>query len=379
MSCALRSKPRRILMTADTVGGVWTYSLELARGLGRQGVRVFLATMGAELSREQMRETRAIDSLRVIESRFKLEWMNDAWDDVNAAGDWLLGLEDEFAPDLVHLNGFAHAVLPWKAPVMAAAHSCVCSWWRAVRGDCMPPAWNTYCERVMNGLRAANMVVAPSQAMLSSLAEHYGPVAVARVIPNGRDSSLFYGVRKENFILSAGRIWDEAKNIASLASIASDLPWPVYIAGEMRQPGGKRAEFAKVNCLGRLSARELAPWFGSAAIYALPARYEPFGLSALEAGLAECALVLGDIPSLREVWGDAATYVSPADPAQLKAELRALIAEPQRCLEMAARARKRALEYSSERMTRGYLDAYSELMNVSRDLQPMEDLVACAS
>src|SRR5688500_833614 len=98
MSCVLKSKPRRVLMTADTVGGVWTYSLELARGLGRDGVKVFLATMGAELSDEQMREAREIDNLHVIESRFKLEWMSDAWGDVNAAGDWLLGLEDEFAP-----------------------------------------------------------------------------------------------------------------------------------------------------------------------------------------------------------------------------------------------------------------------------------------
>ncbi len=32
----------------------------------------------------------------------------------------------------------------------------------------------------------------------------------------------------------------------------------------------------------------------------LPARYEPFGLSVLEAALSGCALVLGDIPSLRE-------------------------------------------------------------------------------
>ena len=36
---------------------------------------------------------------------------------------------------------------------------------------------------------------------------------------------------------------------------------------------------------------------------ATPAIYEPFGLSALEAGLCGCALVLGDIESLREVLG----------------------------------------------------------------------------
>ena len=48
-----------------------------------------------------------------------------------------------------------------------------------------------------------------------------------------------------------------------------------------------------------------------AAIYALPAHYEPFGLSILEAAMSGCALVLGDIPSLREIWGDAAVFVHP--------------------------------------------------------------------
>ena len=38
--------PRRVLMTADTVGGVWTYALDLSAGLGRSGIEVVLATMG---------------------------------------------------------------------------------------------------------------------------------------------------------------------------------------------------------------------------------------------------------------------------------------------------------------------------------------------
>ena len=43
--------PRRILMTADTIGGVWSYALELAQGLARHGVEVALATMGRVPSR----------------------------------------------------------------------------------------------------------------------------------------------------------------------------------------------------------------------------------------------------------------------------------------------------------------------------------------
>ena len=64
--------------------------------------------------------------------------------------------------------------------------------------------------------------------------------------------------------------------------------------------------------LGLLSWKSTT-WMARAAIYALPARYEPFGLTALEAGLSGCALVLGDIPSLREVWGETACFVPPDD------------------------------------------------------------------
>src|SRR5690606_8377688 len=104
-----------------------------------------------------------------------------------------------------------------------------------------------------------------------------------------------------------------AKNLAQLDAVATELPWPVYVAGSTEHPDGGNAAFDSVETLGVLSRAEMKHWLGRASIYVLPARYEPFGLSALEAALSGCALVLGDIPSLREVWGPAATYVDPAD------------------------------------------------------------------
>ena len=68
-----------------------------------------------------------------------------------------------------------------------------------------------------------------------------------------------------------------------------------------------------VRLLGKLSESELARHYARAAIYCLPARYEPFGLSVLEAALSGCALVLGDIPSLRENWTGAAEFAPPDD------------------------------------------------------------------
>ena len=36
------------------------------------------------------------------------------WRDVAERGDWLLDLEEQYAPDVVHLNSFGHGALPWQ-------------------------------------------------------------------------------------------------------------------------------------------------------------------------------------------------------------------------------------------------------------------------
>jgi glycosyltransferase involved in cell wall biosynthesis len=91
---------------------------------------------------------------------------------------------------------------------------------------------------------------------------------------------------------------------------------------------------------------------------ALPARYEPFGLVALEAAMAGCALVLGDIPSLREVWGDAALFVNPEEDDELRDAIERLIAAPDARRALGLRARQRALTYSAGRMARLYRSVY---------------------
>jgi glycosyltransferase involved in cell wall biosynthesis len=349
-------------MTADTVGGVWTYALELCRALARDGVQVELATLGAPLSPAQWVEAGEVPGLSIHESRFQLEWMDDPWEDVRASGEWLLELEARLAPDIIHLNGYCHGALAWRTPVLVVAHSCVLSWWEAVKGEPAPGRYARYREEVARGLRAAACVVAPSEAMLTAAERHYGRFRATRVIPNARRSESFRPSPKEPFVLAAGRLWDEAKNLAALEAVAPRLPFPVRVAGETQHPGGgSDARARQVQPLGRLTPEELAGWMGRAAVYALPARYEPFGLSVLEAALAGCALVLGDIPSLREVWGDAALFVHPDDGDGLAETLRGLMADPARRERQATRARARALTFTPRRMAEAYLELYAAL------------------
>lgn len=369
MSARARLAPRQVLMTADAVGGVWTYALELARGLSARGTHVTLAVMGPPPSRAQRSEAALVRGLTLRERAFKLEWMDEPWDDVARAGEWLLALERECAPDVVHLNGYAHAALPFAAPTVVVAHSCVCSWWRAVHGVAAPPAWDRYRDAVRAGVHAADVVIAPTRAMLAALAAEHGASTRARVIPNGRRTSAFR-TGKEPFILGAGRLWDEAKNTSALAAVAPSLPWPVYLAGASADPSNGKARSSNrsnaLRPLGMLSTSAMTEWMARASIFASPARYEPFGLAALEAALAGCALVLGDIPSQHEVWGDTARFVPPDDHAALAHALTQLASDDALRASMAERARHRAARYTVQRSVAGYLDAYAQVASAER-------------
>jgi len=365
--------PRKVLMTADTVGGVWTYAIDLARGLADRGVEVALATMGDPLNDSQREKADRIPRLRVFESTFKLEWMEDSWRDVEKAAEWLLRLEDRVRPDLIHLNGYAHGALPWSAPRVMVGHSCVLSWWRAVKGEAAPEEWDRYAREVSAGLAAADLVIAPSEAMLATLRENYGSsLPRTRVILNGRDGRDFKPTAKEPIVFAAGRLWDEAKNLEALERVAPDLPWDIFVAGENIHPDGGEIRPHHTRLLGRLSPRALGAWLGRASIYCLPAKYEPFGLSALEAALSGCALVLGDIPSLREIWRHRAVFVAPDDPEALRHALQRLIDDPDRRASLAAGARARAMQLTPQKMLDGYLSAYGEVL-AAREASLLDD------
>ncbi|HLL23427.1 MAG TPA: glycosyltransferase family 4 protein, partial [Kofleriaceae bacterium] len=211
-----------VLMTADTVGGVWTYALELVRGLAAHDVHVTLATMGAALSPAQARAARGLPNLDIVESTYALEWMADPWRDVDTASDWLLEIARRIEPDLVHVNGYAHAALPFGVPVVCVAHSCVVTWFRAVRGSEPGTEWDTYRTRVRNGLLAADEVVAPTAAILRDIMAAYRIPADGRVISNGRTVDPPRH-EKQHLVLAAGRLWDEAKGISTLAAAAPML------------------------------------------------------------------------------------------------------------------------------------------------------------
>jgi glycogen(starch) synthase len=369
----------KVLISTDTVGGVLTYTAQLAAALEAAGDEVAVATMGPPLRRSQ----RELLPTSVYESGFRLEWMEDPWDDVTAAGEWLLGLEATERPDVVHLCSYAHGALPFESPTVLVAHSCVLSWWRAVHGEDAPAAWDRYREETAAGLAGADAVVAPTAAMLAEVQrDHKLPPGHASVIHNGSSPTLpppkpstpephqilvamepgFDAVRDGEFVLGSGRFWDEAKNLGALDAATAGLAWPVVLAGDLG--GGDPPRHAR--SVGVLDAAELSALRREAPIYAAPALYEPFGLGILEAAGDGCALVLGDIASLRELWEDVAIFVDPRDPQALHDALACLIGAPDLREDMGRRARQRAAEHTIERTAAAYRQLYGRLADRKR-------------
>lgn len=369
----------RVLMTTDAVGGVWNVSLDLAAGLRTHGIEVTLAVIGPAPSQAQ-RQAADDSGVSIVTSPepYRLEWMPDPWDDVQRSGEWLCALERQLGCDLVHLNGYAHGAFAFRSPRVVVGHSCVLSWWQAVRqaahDEPLPASWDRYRETVRAGLLAAEHVVAPTRWMRDELRRHYDLAANISVIYNGASSRQFAPGDKDPFVFAAGRIWDEAKNLHALARVSKRLPWSVVVAGPRsvqdgaagdRAPTtaeGAGADLRGLTFLGPLATEQMSRLYATASIYALPARYEPFGLSVLEAALSGCALVLGDIPSLRELWDGAATFVDPDDQRGLRAALLRLIEAPEARRGAGRRARLRARRYARDTMVSEYARLYGQLL-----------------
>ena len=159
--------------------------------------------------------------------------------------------------------------------------------------------------------------------------------------------------------MTAGRLWDEGKNLAVLDRAAARLPVPVEAAGPLQGPNGARIALHHTVTPGPLDAPVLRDRLAARPIFTSTALYEPFGLSVLEAAQAGCALVLSDIPTFRELWDDAALFVAPHDDRALAAAILRLLGDRTDRAERAALCRERAARYTVEAMAEATLKAHA--------------------
>ncbi len=356
----------RLLMTADAVGGVWPYAIDLSRSLAPHGVEATLAVLGPAPTAKQRATAAAVPGLRLLETALPLEWLADSKAEIAGSGQALAALAKEVGADLVHLNTPAPAACAgFPAPLVIACHSCVATWWDAVRDGPLPDDFRWRAELTGQAYAIAKLLVAPTAAFAAATARTYGLRQPPLVIHNGRRAMACPAAAPPlpaDVALTAGRLWDEGKDMATLDRAAARLAIPVLAAGDTRGPNGAQVQLRHLQLLGRLSDTALARVLDTRPIFVSPARYEPFGLAVLEAAQAGCALVLSDIPGFRELWDGAAEFVRPGDDAALAATVQHVATDRERRAALGVAAKERAERYTVESQAAAMLDAYRRLL-----------------
>lgn len=354
--------PSHLFMTADAQGGIWTYALDLARGLAPMGVRTTLALLGPEPTGAQMAPTRLVPGLTVLPTGVPLDAALTTPRDVEEASHLIASLAARVEPDLVQVNSAPLAAAgAFAAPLVVACHSCVATWWHAVKGTAPWPAevrWRA--ELTARALGRADALIAPSAAFAAAIAGMYELPRLPRVARNGRwpVGRTLPEAPPADYVFTAGRLWDPGKNVMLLDEAAAYVKATVIAAGPLRGPAGEWAQFSRLHTPGALSPAEVAALLGERPVFVSPSVYEPFGLSVLEAAQAGCALVLADIATCRELWDGAATFVNPYDANALAATINELLADGARRARLAVAARERARRYTVPAMVQATLSAW---------------------
>lgn len=335
-----------ILLTTDAVGGVWHYSCDLARAWQASGIACTLAVFGPAPGEAARADAFGLD---IIETGQPLDWTAASPRALREAAATVATLARERGARAIHLHSAALAPPAAPAPVVAVIHSCSTTWWQTVRGAGPLPTDCTWrAQAIDNGMRRADAIIVPTEAFAMQVRRTYGQ-AHMHTVHNGVDP-VPHRPPRENFVLAAGRLWDEGKNMAMLDEAVAGTAVDLRLAGARTAPHGAAFVPRHAQALGALPRAALRELAARAALFAAPALYEPFGLAVLEAAQAGTPLLLADIPTFRELWNDAALFLPPRDPAAWRDAMLALLRDAPARAALGARACAHAARYGVARM-----------------------------
>lgn len=361
----------RILITTDSVGGVWQYSLDLAAALVGLGWEPVLAHLGPAPDRHRRAHADGFHGVRLIETGLPLDWLSEGPQQVLATGAAITRLAQQERIDLLHLNSPALAAsAPSPIPVVAVNHGCLATWWTTTRsGQAMPPGFQWHRRLTAEGLRAAGRVIAPTRAFAAQVAQTYGLRTTPDVVYNGRSRAVPpVSPPPHDMAFTAGRLWDAAKRTRLLDDVAGGLAIPFHAAGPAEGPHGEAVAPVNLHLLGTLGENEMAAWLSRRPIFVSAASFEPFGLAVLEAAAAGCPLVLSDIRTFRELWGQAAVFVKEDGPDAWAWAIDAIVGDPPFREALAAAARARAVRYTVDAMASGMARIYAATLQIAPEV-----------
>jgi glycosyltransferase involved in cell wall biosynthesis len=208
--------------------------------------------------------------------------------------------------------------------------------------------------------RRARVVFTFSEFSKREIVERLGiPAERVRIVYHGVTARLASGAAREPLVLYVGSIFNRRRlpsAIAAFAAATKDIPGARFvIAGSDRTyPSVDLTEAARregvadrVDIRSYVDESELALLYARASAFIFLSEYEGFGLTPLEALSAAVPVVVLDTPVAREVYGNAACFVDPADDVQQAARaLKVLLTRPDEAARQIAAAGPVLARYS---------------------------------
>jgi glycosyltransferase involved in cell wall biosynthesis len=236
-------------------------------------------------------------------------------------------------------------------------------------------------ERLVRlGVRRAHRVIFPTRAAADLIRQRIRiPEARVRVVPHGIAAEAFdspateSGERAPYLFLPAAV--EPHKNVGVLIEclpLLAEGRMQAWIAGstdtypahaaEMRALVEARGLGSRVRFLGSVPYREILRYHRGAVALVFPSFLESFGHPLLEAMLAGTPIIAADIPSLREVAGDAALYFDPHEPAELARTVDRLAKDTELARASVERGTSRAAEFTWKRSVDRLCSVFDEVL-----------------
>jgi glycosyltransferase involved in cell wall biosynthesis len=251
------------------------------------------------------------------------------------------------AADVVHvMGGPGGVIIPRRlpAPVVYTAHHTYRQAFprRSPRRLLSPVEARSY--------RLAAMVLAVSPSTADAVLRLGVPARRVEVLAPGIDAERFHAAdatRDPRRLLYVGRLEAEKRPLDAVAVMAELARLHPGVRGtvigrgrldEVVRTAAATAPEGAVEVRGRISEDELARAYAEAAVLLVPSCYEGLGLVALEAMAAGAVVVAYDVSGLRDAVGDRGRLVASGDVPGMIRACAALLTDPARREETAARA-----------------------------------------
>lgn len=122
----------------------------------------------------------------------------------------------------------------------------------------------------------------------------------------------------------------------------------------------KKGLIRRVQVISYQQPDQLAKIMSGSTAYLFPSLAEGFGIPGLNAMAAGIPVIASNIPTLKEVYDDAAIYFDPKDPKDITQKIKSVISSPQKIDDLVKKGKTHVQKYSWLKMAQETLAIYKE-------------------